>query len=234
MTGFEEVLINYWDSLPFIVAFIGGLLAFLSPCTLPLIPVYISMITGISIKELKENNQVDKKKIIINTLFFIFGFSLVFVLVSILVIYFSNFASKYIYSGFLFKILGIIVIITGLNIMGIIKVNFLFIEKRMNFEFKKTGYLSSILLGIVFGFGWQPCVGPILTMVMGLAAKQDSLFLGSLNLILFSLGLGIPFLLIGIFIEKSISFIEKIKKYSKAIEIISGTILVLMGIYIFF
>lgn len=232
IAAIEEFLIGFWENFPFIVAFIGGLLAFFSPCTLPLVPAYMSYITGISINEIKEENK--KKKLLFNTIFFVVGFSVVFIIVFLILLYFANFANKYIYNGLISKLLGIIVIGFGLNLIGILKWNFMYKEKRLNLDISSGNYFASFLIGLIFGFGWQPCIGPILAMVVGLAANQGSLLKGIVLLMLFSFGLGIPFIMFGLLIEKSMNFVNNVKKHMKKIEIISGTVLIIAGIYIFF
>lgn len=233
MLGFEEFLSQYWNIVPLFISFIGGIIAFLSPCTLPLLPVYISYISGVG---LSGENEIDNKKrvkIFLHTLSFVVGFTIIFVVMAIVVSYFGSFARKILYNDILFKILGIIVILMGIQMTGIFKIGFLAVEKRVNINFKKKGYIASLFLGMAFAVGWSPCTGPILGSVLALAATSSTVFQGGLYLTAFSLGLGIPFLILAMFMDYFTGIIKKSGKTVNIISIVSGVILIIMGIVLF-
>ncbi|MFC1483411.1 cytochrome c biogenesis CcdA family protein, partial [Candidatus Margulisiibacteriota bacterium] len=150
------------QNITLITAFTAGLLSFLSPCILPLIPAYIGFISGLSIEQLSDPSH--KSKIIINTLLFIFGFSIVFIILGASATAIGQFIFNYIY--FFNKIAGIIIIIFGLHIIGLLKINALFKEKRASLKFDNTTFITSFILGSAFAFGWIPCIGPILTSIL--------------------------------------------------------------------
>ena len=232
MGNIEEFIAQYWNTLPLLISFAGGIIAFLSPCTLPLLPVYISYISGVGIKE--EIDGKKRLKMVLSTLAFVIGFTIIFVLMAIVVSYFGNIARKILYNDILYQIVGILVIIMGIQMTGIFKFGFLNREKKVELEFKKRGYLISMFLGMAFAIGWSPCTGPILGSVLALAATSATVYQGVLYLIAFSLGLGIPFLIIGFFMEYFTKIIRKSGKVVSVISIISGVVLIIMGIVLFF
>ena len=232
MGNIEEFIAQYWNTLPLLISFAGGIIAFLSPCTLPLLPVYISYISGVGIKE--EIDGKKRLKMVLSTLAFVIGFTIIFVLMAIVVSYFGNIARKILYNDILYQIVGILVIIMGIQMTGIFKFGFLNREKKVELEFKKRGYLISMFLGMAFAIGWSPCTGPILGSVLALAATSATVYQGVLYLIAFSLGLGIPFLIIGFFMEYFTKIIRKSGKVVSIISIISGVVLIIMGIVLFF
>ena len=219
-------LFNYFDSMPFLVSLAAGILSFLSPCVLPMVPIYFFYITGISAKEL-ENRELTKKerlKILINSLLFIAGFALVFVLIGAA-------AANLIGNIFAYKwiniIAGIIIIIFGINVGGFIKFKFMQYEKRVNFQ-----NAGSFLLGVSFAFGWTPCIGPIFGTIVGMAATNPAKSITMM--VLYVIGLAIPFILMAIFTIWSMKLIEKTKKYMGIIEKISGVFLIIVGIWVLF
>ena len=232
MGNIEEFIAQYWNTLPLLISFAGGIIAFLSPCTLPLLPVYISYISGVGIKE--EIDGKKRLKMVLSTLAFVIGFTIIFVLMAIVVSYFGNIARKILYNDILYQIVGILVIIMGIQMTGIFKFGFLNREKKVELEFKKRGYLISMFLGMAFAIGWSPCTGPILGSVLALAATSATVYQGVLYLIAFSLGLGIPFLIIGFFMEYFTKIIRKSGKVVSIISIISGVVLIIMGTVLFF
>lgn len=236
MGGFEEFISQYWNTLPLLISFIGGIIAFLSPCTLPLLPVYISYISGVGLSSENAENNTDKKKrvkMFLHTLSFVIGFTIIFVLMAVIVSYFGNFARKILYNDLLFKILGLIVIIMGIQMTGIVKLGFLANEKKVQINFKKKSYFASLFLGMAFAVGWSPCTGPILGSVLALAATSSTVIQGILYLVSFSLGLGIPFLILALFMDYFTDMISKSGKTVKIISVVSGVILIIMGIVLF-
>ena len=219
-------LFNYFDSMPYIVSFIAGVLSFLSPCVLPLVPIYFFYITGISAYELQQR-QLDKKekiKIFINSVMFILGFSVVFILLGAAM---ANLIGNFFNNKVFNIVAAIIIILFGLHIGGFFRIKFLQYEKRLNLQ-----NVGSFLLGVSFALGWTPCIGPIFGTIVGMAATEPakSIFM----MILYTLGLALPFILMAIFTVMSLKIIEKMKKYMGIIEKISGVLLILVGVYMFY
>ena len=205
------------------IAFGAGLISFLSPCVLPLIPGYISYISGSSLNELIEKKSVNIFPIIL----FTFGFSLVFISFGATA---SFLGSVILNNSYELRIVsGIIIIIFSLHILGIINLNFLNYEKRIYTE-KKSGIFSSILVGMAFGFGWTPCIGPILGSILALASTEQSLNRGIILLVFYSLGLAIPFILSGYLIQKFLVFSKNIKSKMNIILKSGGALLLITGI----
>jgi len=219
------------DIFQVLTAFGAGILSFFSPCVLPLIPVYICFITGLSAEELgtsKEKNFEKTKTILIESLLFILGFSFVFVVLGASAVFLGSFLFAKLK---MIKIIGgLIVIFFGVHISGLFKINFLQYEKKLYFKSKPVTKFGSFLVGMVFGFGWTPCVGPILGGILMLAATKDSLVKGVLLLSFYSLGLGLPFFLLSIGVEYALNLFSKVKRYFKLISVVSGILLVIIGI----
>jgi cytochrome c-type biogenesis protein len=216
-------LFDYFDKMPFIVSFIAGVLSFFSPCVLPLVPIYFFYITGISAKEIEQRNlnKKERLKILINSFLFILGFALVFVLIGAAA---ANLIGNIFANKWLNVIAGIIIVVFGLNIGGFIKFKIFQYEKRLNLQ-----NAGSFLLGVSFAFGWTPCIGPIFGTIVGMAATDPAKSVSMM--IVYSLGLALPFLLMAIFTVWSIRFIQKAKNYMGLIEKASGILLILVGIY---
>lgn len=214
------------------VAFTAGLLSFLSPCVLPLIPAYISFIAGISIDELhsQEIRPAQILGITINSVIFVLGFSLVFIALGASATTLGDFLLGKL--DILGKIAGGIIILFGLHLTHIMPLKFLYYEKKMHFEKKPFGYIGSLLVGAAFAFGWTPCIGPILAGILAYAGTQDTLNKGIMLLAAYSLGLGIPFILTGLSINTFLMTFNRIKKHLGLIEKISGFLLIIVGILI--
>ena len=207
------------------IAFGAGLISFLSPCVLPLIPGYISYISGSSLNELIEKKTVNIFPIILFTI----GFSIVFISFGATA---SFLGSIILQNSYELRIAsGIIIIIFSLQILGIINLNFLNYEKRIYTE-KKSGVLSSLLVGMAFGFGWTPCIGPILGSILALASIEETLSRAIFLLIFYSLGLAIPFVLSGYLIQRFLLFSKNFKKNINLISKIGGIILLITGVLI--
>ena len=209
------------------IAFLAGLISFLSPCVLPLIPGYISYISGTSFDKL-----VEKKKslIVVKTIFFTLGFSFVFIALGST----ASFVGKFFLTNSeIFRIIaGVIIIFFSLQILGII--NFKFMNKDIKIftdEYNRR-LTFPLLMGVAFGFGWTPCIGPILGSILVLAATEESISKGTLLLSFYSLGLAIPFIISGILIDKFLFFSKSLRKYILTITKVGGTILLLTGIAI--
>ena len=207
------------------VAFGAGLISFLSPCVLPLIPGYIAYISGSSLNELLEKQNINLLPII----FFTLGFSIVFIIFGAAATFLGQLFLEN--SNHLRIVAGIIIIIFSLHIIGILKLNFLNFEKRIYSE-KKQGLLSPILVGMAFAFGWTPCIGPILGSILALASTEESINKGILLLLFYSLGLAIPFILSGYLIQKFMIVSKNLKKNMNLITKIGGGLLLITGILV--
>jgi cytochrome c-type biogenesis protein len=208
-----------------IVAFGAGLISFLSPCVLPLIPGYISYISGSSLNELIEKKKVNLIPIILFTL----GFSLVFIIFGAASTFLGQVLLQNSYE--LRIVAGLLIVILSLHILGIINIKFLNYEKRIQTN-TNTNFYSPILIGMAFAFGWTPCIGPILGSILVLAATEESINKGILLLISYSLGLALPFILSGYLIQKFLIFSKNFKKNINLVSKIGGFILLITGVLI--
>ncbi len=212
-----------------IPAFIAGLLAFISPCVLPIVPVYITMMTNKAIYHDKNVRVSERIYLVLNSIFFVLGFSLVFIVLGSTATLLGRFLREYI--TILGRIGGGILIIFGLHYMGLFRLPFLNVEKRFNIPRRlKTGYLSSFFIGVVFSFGWVPCVGLVLAAILLLAAQLETLLQGVVLLSFFSLGLGLPFILSSIFLGIFSKALKRINRHLGIISKIAGIFLIILGI----
>ena len=212
--------------LELLIAFSAGLISFLSPCVLPLIPGYISYISGQNLEQIVEKKQ----KILAKTIIFSLGFSLVFISFGATASYFGSFLINY--SDTLRIIAGIIIIIFSLQIMGVLKLNILNKEKRFYTKNYSNNLFFPFLVGTAFAFGWTPCIGPVLGSILTLAAVETSIAQGVILLSFYSLGLAIPFILSGYAITKFLSVSKNLKSKMRLISLIGGSILLITGILI--
>jgi cytochrome c-type biogenesis protein len=221
------------ENISVLAAFTAGIISFISPCVLPLIPGYLSFISGVSMEEMKGADKKSEalKKVSLNTLFFVLGFSFVFTAMGAS----ATFVGEFLLSKLsLFnKIAGVIIILLGLHIMGVFRIPFLNYEKRFHTRSKPLSPLGSFVVGLAFAFGWTPCIGPILGGILALAANQDTMGKGIMLLSSYSLGLGIPFLVTAVSFNTFLGVFGWVKKHFRTIEIISGLLLVTIGFLIF-
>jgi len=210
-------------------AFIAGILSFVSPCILPLVPVYISFMTNKAALGTENIKLPPRLFIFLNSVFFVLGFSLVFIILGSTATFIGRILGDY--SGIISRVGGGLLIIFGLNYMGVFKIPFLNFEKKFNIpESAKYNYLGSFLIGIIFSFGWVPCIGMILSGILLLASQLSTLTQGILLLLAYSLGLGIPFMLFSVFIGLFSKFFKKINRYMRVFTIISGILLIILGL----
>jgi cytochrome c-type biogenesis protein len=215
-------------------AFTAGLLSFISPCVLPLVPSYLSYITGLSVENLAkvEERERFQSAILLNALLFIAGFSTVFIA-------FGASASLigqvlYEYQDIIRKVGGILIIIFGLYLLGILKLNVLMTERRLvHFESRPVGYLGSFLIGTAFAAGWTPCVGPVLGTILAYASTTESMSGGVMLLSAYSFGLGLPFFLTAFGMDTFLSYFKNFRTYLGGVSFVSGGLLVLVGLMIF-
>lgn len=225
------------ETVSYPTAFLGGLIAFITPCVLPLVPVYLSILSGASFDQLMGKAEIsDSEKreihtrVMANAVAFILGFSLVFIGLGLVSQAVGVILGKY--AGVLIRILGFVLIILGVNMAGIWKPAFLNTEARFQLQKGKFGLLSSGLVGSLFAFGWTPCVGPILAPILMIAAGSETKLQGALLLATFSLGLGIPFFLSALSVNGLIAFTNRMKKHFHTMEVIVGSILIIIGIFL--
>jgi cytochrome c-type biogenesis protein len=218
------------DNVSILVALSAGLISFLSPCILPLIPSYLAFITGVSLEEISagENLKKIRKKVITNALMFILGFAVIFVTLGASATFLGKFLSQHIRW---FEIIGgAVVIMLGLHFAGVFKLKLLEREKKIHMHKKPMGYLGTALVGMAFGAGWTPCVGPILGAILTMAATTQNVLKGMILLVFYSIGLGIPFLLSGIIIHKFFEYFKAVRKYFRVITTVGGVLFILVGV----
>ncbi len=221
------------NEVSILIAFSAGILSFLSPCILPLFPSYITYITGRSLEDIKSSGRASDitKLTAINSLFFILGFSIIFVLMGIALSYFGSFLG--IKRIWLERAGGVLIILFGLDIMGVLKTRFLSRTKGVSLKRKNFGYLGSLLVGMAFAFGWTPCVGPILSSILIYASTLESLPKATTLLLAYSMGLGLPFLIAGLAINQFLFLFAKFKNFMRFAPLVSGIFLIAIGIVLF-
>lgn len=216
------------ENITILTAFFFGLLSFISPCVLPIIPGYISFISGHTLDDLKGDNSSAARAVMLNSLVFIAGFTLIFVLMGAAATTIGQVLNDNL--NLISKIAGFIIIIFGFHMIGIFKIGFLNYEKRFHLQEKKLGILGSFAVGAAFAFGWTPCIGPVLAGILAIASQQETVMQGIMLLFVYSLGLGIPFFLTAVSINKFFTLFNRIKKHFHTIEVIGGVMLVAVGI----
>lgn len=212
-----------------LLAFSAGLLSFLSPCVLPLVPAYISYLTGSTIDDLKKNKA--KLNTLYKSLGFVLGFSIIFIIMGVSITSLGKLLI--IYKDLFRKIGGTIIIVFGLHTIGVFKIKLFYVEKKFIYFDKIKGPFSSIIMGMAFATGWTPCIGPILSSILIYATSMDSIGKGVLLLVMYSFGLAIPFILTAMAISSFTKQYKKISKYLAVISIISGILMIIMGLMVF-
>jgi cytochrome c-type biogenesis protein len=221
-------------SISLLIAFAGGFLSFVSPCVLPLLPSYVTFITGLSLDQLTHSEDPARVKriVLLNSLCFVGGFSTIFVGLGASATYAGQFLMSY--QAYLGKVAGVVIVLMGLYVMGVIKASWLMSDKRVHMEGKPKGYTGSYLVGMAFAAGWTPCVGPILGSILLLAGTTEGVGHGMLLLFVYSLGLAVPFMVMSLALN---SFLEKFtafSRYMRWVTIASGILLIIIGLMMFF
>ncbi|HIJ96708.1 MAG TPA: cytochrome c biogenesis protein CcdA [Desulfuromonadales bacterium] len=221
------------QDVTYIGAFIAGLLSFLSPCVLPLIPSYITYITGLSFADLQADHpsHIIRQKTILHSLCFIGGFTVVFVLLGASATYIGSFLAQH--ASVIRKVGGVLLLLLGLHVCGLLPLKFLLGEKRVTVRHKPSGYIGSLLVGIAFAAGWTPCIGPILAAILAVAATEENVYQGIILLLLYSLGLGVPFFLSALAMHRFLIVFNRFKKYIPVFEKMTGVFLMLIGVLIY-
>ena len=213
-------------------AFLAGLVSFLSPCVLPLVPGYISLISGVGIEELKTQEAALFRKVMLNSIAFVLGFSIVFVTLGALSTEVGQLAAQY--KTTLSRVAGVLVIVFGLHLTGILRIKALYADKRLHGVKGGSTPWGAFVIGFAFAFGWTPCVGPILSGILLLAARENSVSKGILLLTVYSLGLAVPFLLTALGIERFMKFYTGFRRHMHVIEVASGALLIALGLLLVF
>ncbi len=209
------------------LAFGGGILSFLAPCTLPLLPGYLSYISGLSAEEVRERQNVNV--VLGASVLFVVGFSLVFVSLGATLSYLGSVIDPH--RQTLTRIAGIFIIVMALVMLGVFRVPLLYRESRFHVP-RQWGVWSAFPLGMAFAFGWSPCIGPILTPIYAAATTEGSAQRGALLLFVYSLGLGVPFLAVALFTERFFGYIGWFKRHYRALNLSGGSVLLVMGVFL--
>jgi cytochrome c-type biogenesis protein len=224
-------------SVTLLAAFLAGVLSFISPCVLPLIPGYLSFVSGVTLEEMRGGGTLAaptpgaRRKAVISSIAFVIGFSLVFI---------SLGASATAVGAYLMakltllgKVAGVVIILFGLHMMGVLHIGWLYAEKRVQTARKPAGFFGAMVVGVAFAFGWTPCIGPILAAILAVAAAQESVGQGVKLLAVYSLGLGLPFIATALAINQFFAASARLRKHYHTIEVVSGVLLVVVGVLIF-
>ena len=215
-------------------ALLAGFLSFASPCVLPLVPAYLSYLGGASFERLTTGAGADRaaaRRVFLGALFFVFGFGTVFVIFGATASALSRLVVEHL--NLLSKIAGVVIVVFGLHYMGVFRIWFLYFDKRFHLEKTPSGLIGSYILGLAFAFGWTPCVGPVLATILMVAAGGDSIWYGTGLLSLYAAGIGVPFLFAALFVRPFMKFMQRFRKYIRAVEIAIGCLLVVTGVAIF-
>ena len=232
------------ENVTLLAAFGAGLLSFISPCVLPLVPGYLSYISGLSLDEMRGTAVVTggtavavarpaaaRRQIVVASLAFIIGFSLVFVALGAAASAVGQFLIQK--QEIFNRIAGAVIIVFGLHTMGVLRIEWLYQEKRLQTSRKPAGLFGAGLVGVAFAFGWTPCIGPILAGILALAGSQETVGQGVQLLAVYSLGLGVPFMATALMIDRFFGAMGRIRRHYHMIELVSGALLVIIGLLIF-
>lgn len=222
------------ENVTLIAAFAAGLLSFISPCVLPLIPGYLSFISGMSLEEMtgeKARAGAGRGRVLAASMAFVIGFSIVFISLGATASAIGQFLMERL--TIFGKIAGIIIIIFGLHTMGVFRIGWLYSEKRLQMGKKPAGPVGALLVGIAFAFGWTPCIGPILAGILAVAGAQETVGEGVKLLSIYSAGLAVPFLATSLAVNRFFAAMARVRRYYHAIELTSGALLVVIGVLIF-
>ncbi len=228
--AFEVGQVGLWT------AFTGGVLSFLSPCVLPLVPPYLSYIAGVKLEDLTASGDADaaeraraaQRRVIIAAVLFVLGFSSVFVAMGASATALGQLLRSYIH--ILSQVAGIIIIIMGLHFLGVFRISFLLMEKRLNVNAKPATAIGAYVMGLAFALGWTPCIGPVLAAILPIAASEESVAKGALLLAVYSAGLGVPFLIAAFAIDGFLDFMKRMRKYMGIVEKVMGAFLIITGL----
>ena len=208
------------------IALTAGVLSFLSPCVLPLVPSYLSFVTGMSLEDLQEG--VDRRRVLVHASLFVLGFTIIFVILGASATFLGRFLLFY--RDWIARIGGVIIIVLGLHLIGVFQLAPLLREKRVHVSNKPAGYLGTVAVGIAFGAGWTPCIGPQLGAIMTFAATQEHLTTGIWLLFVYSMGLAVPFMLSALALSHFLGAFSRFRRFLPTVQVASGVLLVALGI----
>lgn len=213
-----------------LAAFLAGVISFLSPCVLPLVPGYVSLISGASVETLQDADSKLLRSVLLNSLTFILGFSVVFISLGALATGVGQVTHRY--HRELEVIAGLVVFVFGLHLTGLLKINALYADKRLHGVKGSASPIGAFLVGFAFAFGWTPCIGPILSVILVMASSQETVMKGIVLLAVYSLGLAVPFLLTSLGVNRFLAFYSKFRRHLHTVEVISGVFLIVFGLLI--
>ena len=216
----NEVDVGLW------IAFTAGIFSFLSPCVLPLVPSYLTFVTGMSLEDLQAG--VNRKATFIHSLLFVGGFSLIFILLGASASFLGQFFR--VYEVWIARIGGVVIILFGLHLAGVFRLTPLMRERRVHLNDKPAGYLGTLGVGMAFGAGWTPCIGPILGAILTYGMSQDTMWAGVGLLSVYSLGLAVPFLIASLALDWFLQTFKRFRHWIPIIEKASGVLLVVLGV----
>jgi cytochrome c-type biogenesis protein len=225
-------LILFAETITYQAALLAGLISFFSPCILPLIPAYFSFITGLSLDELTADKKETRQKVILSTIAYVLGFSFIFILLGASASFLGGLAAEY--SWIIRYFGGGIILVFGLHLLGIINIKFLNFEKKIHVKEKPIHLAGTFVIGMAFGAGWTPCIGPMLGSILIISSNQKTVLEGIGLLAVYSAGLAIPFILISLFITRLLEIIRNARKVLVVINKLSGILLTLIGILLIF
>jgi cytochrome c-type biogenesis protein len=208
------------------IAFTAGIMSFLSPCVLPLVPSYLAFVTGMSLEDLQEG--VDRRATFVHSLLFVAGFSAIFVLLGASASFLGQFLRHY--EVWIARIGGVIIVLLGLHLTGVLRLTPLMRERRVHLNDKPAGYLGSLGVGVAFGAGWTPCLGPILGAILTYGFSQDTMWAGVGLLSVYSLGLAVPFLVASLALDRFLQAFQRFRRWMPVVEKASGVLLIVLGI----
>jgi cytochrome c-type biogenesis protein len=214
-----------------LAAFVAGVLSFLSPCVLPLVPGYVSLISGASVEELQVSERRVLRTVMLHSITFVLGFSVVFVALGAVATSVGEVFNEY--HSLLSRIAGIVVIIFGLHLTGLLPIKAFYADKRMHNVKGGASAVGSFAVGFAFAFGWTPCIGPILATILLFASAQQTVWKGTLLLAVYSMGLAVPFLLTSLGVDRFLSFYGRFRRHLHTVEVVSGVLLMAIGVLIF-
>ena len=226
------------ETLNFGVAFLAGLASFLSPCVLPLVPPYLSYLTGATLEELTGEGGKDGagaavhrdvvRRAVFTALLFVLGFSTVFIIMGLAATAIGQLFRQYI--EVLGYVAGALIIVMGLHFLGVFRINFLLMERRVQVDAKPASLIGAYVMGLAFALGWTPCIGPVLSAILGIAASEENVARGAWLLAVYSAGLGVPFVLAAFAMRPFLGFMRRFRRHLGLVEKLMGIFLVITGI----
>ena len=216
------------ESIGITIAFGAGVLSFLSPCVLPLVPSYLSFVTGMSLEDLQEG--VDRRATLVHSLLFVSGFTVVFLILGASASFLGQFLK--LYEVWIARIGGLVILVLGLHLAGAFRLTPLMRERRVHLHDKPAGYLGTLGVGAAFAAGWTPCIGPVLGAILTFAASQDQFWAGVGLLFVYSLGLAVPFLLSALALDAFLKVFSRFRRFLGVIQVASGVLLVILGLFL--